>query len=177
MGMVEQLMSLLHCEHAPYHEHVMRIIVNLAREHAPSLAECRRPELSFNEFLLQHVIDLRDKPEFQVQSVSESLSLFPLLCVYHDIRLHVARLYTSSADSPFSLISSLALSNHLLLGLPIFLLPCTFISITLHPTQCSSHLITCPYQFNLCSWTCFAISPTFLSQSYLVQLRNSKHPS
>ena len=74
MGMVEQLMSLLRCEHAPYHEHVMRIIVNLAREHAPSLAECRRPELSFNEFLLQHVIDLRDKPEFQVCVVSESLS-------------------------------------------------------------------------------------------------------
>ena len=83
MGMVEQLMSLLHCEHAPYHEHVMRIIVNLAREHAPSLAECRRPELSFNEFLLQHVIDLRDKPEFQVRFVNE-LSNLAYMC---DMRL------------------------------------------------------------------------------------------
>ena len=34
--------------------------------------------------------------------------------VYDDIRLHVARSYTSSADNPFSLISSFILSNHLL---------------------------------------------------------------
>ena len=51
--------------------------------------------------------------------------------MYDDIRLHVARSYTSSADSPFSLISSYTLSNHLLLGLPLFLLPCTFITIAL----------------------------------------------
>ena len=38
--------------------------------------------------------------------------------MYDDIRLHVARSYTSSADSPFSLISSLTLSNHLLLSFP-----------------------------------------------------------
>ena len=38
--------------------------------------------------------------------------------MYDDIRLHVARSYTSSPDSPFSLISSFTLSNHLLLGVP-----------------------------------------------------------
>ena len=35
------------------------------------------------------------------------------------IRLHVARSYTSSPDSPFSFIPSFTLSNHLLLGLPL----------------------------------------------------------
>ena len=79
-----------------------------------------------------------------------------------DIRLHVARSYTSSADSPFSLISSFNLPNHLLLGLPLFLLPCTFITIALLPTSCSSLLITCIYNFNLVSWTFFVISPTFV---------------
>ena len=38
------------------------------------------------------------------------------------IRLNVAGPYTYSADSPFPLIWSLMLSNHLLLGIPIFLL-------------------------------------------------------
>ena len=37
--------------------------------------------------------------------------------MYDDVRLHVARSYTSSADSPFSLILPLTPSNHLLLGL------------------------------------------------------------
>ena len=54
--------------------------------------------------------------------------------MYDDIRLHVARSYTSSADSPFSLMSSFTLSNHIVLGLPLFLLPCTFITIALLPT-------------------------------------------
>ena len=65
---------------------------------------------------------------------SSSYSHFYVGSMYDDVRLHVARSYTSSADSPFSLISSFTLSNHLLLGLPLFLLPCTFISIALLPT-------------------------------------------
>ena len=68
----------------------------------------------------------------------------------------------TSADSPFSLMSSFTLSNHLLLGLPLLLLPCTFITIALLPTQCSSLRITCPYHFNLLSCTFFVISPTFV---------------
>ncbi len=48
----------------------------------------------------------------------------------------------SSLPSPFSLISSITQSNHLLLGLPLFLLTATFISITLqtriqHNQKCS----------------------------------------
>ena len=46
--------------------------------------------------------------------------------MYDGIRLHVARSYTSSSDSPFSLISSFTLPNHLLLGLPLFLFTSTF---------------------------------------------------
>ena len=76
-------------------------------------------------------------------------SQFYVGSMYDNIRLHVAWSYTSSADSPFSLISSFTLSNHLLLGRPLFLLPCAFITIALLPTQCSSLLITCPYHFNL----------------------------
>ena len=43
--------------------------------------------------------------------------LVALLCVV-DVCHYVARSYTSSPDSPFSLISSLTLPNHLLLDLP-----------------------------------------------------------
>ena len=67
-------------------------------------------------------------------SSPSSYSHFYVGSMYDDIRLHVARSYTSSADSPFSLMSSFTLSNHILLGLPLFLLPCTFIIIALLPT-------------------------------------------
>ena len=60
-----------------------------------------------------------------------SYSHFYVGSMYDDIHLHVARSYTSSADSPFSLLSSFTLSNHLLLGLPLFLLPCTFMHMSL----------------------------------------------
>ena len=67
--------------------------------------------------------------------------LFPLLCPY--FHFYVRSIFDapscgtvvhSSVASPFSLISSLTLSNQLLLGLPLFLLPCTFVSIALLPT-------------------------------------------
>ena len=97
-------------------------------------------------------------------SSSSSYYNFYVWSMYDDIRLLVARSYTSSADNHFSLISSFTLSNHLLLGHPLFLLPKTFISIALLPTGCSSLLITCPYDFNFLSWTFFAInSPTFVA--------------
>ena len=69
--------------------------------------------------------------------------------------LHAARSYTSSADSPFSFISPFTLSNHILLGLPLFRIHYTFITIALL-------LITCPYHFNLLSCTLFVFSPTFV---------------
>ena len=56
---------------------------------------------------------------------------------WDDSRLHAARSYTSSPDSPFSLESSFTQSAHLF-GLPLLLLPCTSIPITLF----SSHART-----------------------------------
>ena len=67
-------------------------------------------------------------------SPPSSYSHFYVGSMYGDIRLDVARAYTSSADSPFSLISSFTLSNHLLLDRPLFILPCTYIAIALLPT-------------------------------------------
>ena len=66
-------------------------------------------------------------------SSPSSNSHFYVGSIYVDIRLRVAQSYTSSADIPFSLISSFTLSNHLLLSVPLFLLPCTFISFVLLP--------------------------------------------
>ena len=82
--------------------------------------------------------------------------------MYDDIHLRVARSHSSSANSTVSLISSFTLSNLLLLGLHLFLLPRTFIFIALLPTYCSSLLITCPYHFKLLSWTSFLTSHTFV---------------
>ena len=94
-------------------------------------------------------------------SSPSSYSHFYVGSMYDDIRLQVARSFTSSPDSPFSLVPSFTLSNHLLLGLPLFLLPCTYISIALLPMYWSSFLITCPYHFNLLSWTLF-MPPLFV---------------
>ena len=80
-------------------------------------------------------------------------SQFYVESMYDDIRIHVARSYTSSASSPFYLVSSFTLSNPLLLALPPFFLPRTFISIAPLPL---------PYHFNLLSWRLFAISPLSL---------------
>ena len=140
------------------------------------------PETEPQRYKVRHPCISTDVHKHTRSSSSSSFSHFYVGSMCDDIRLDVARLYTSSTDTPFSLTSSIALSNHFLLGLPLFLLPCTFISIALLPTQCSCLLITCPYHFNLLSWTSFVISPTFvvpliLSFLILFQLRNSAHPS
>ena len=54
---------------------------------------------------------------------SSSYSHFYMGLMYDDKRLHVAWSYTSSAESG---LISFSLSNHVLLGLPLFLLSCTF---------------------------------------------------
>ena len=48
-----------------------------------------------------------------LSSSPSSYSHFYVGSMYDDIRLHVARSDTPSADSPLSLISSFTLSNHL----------------------------------------------------------------
>ena len=62
--------------------------------------------------------------------------------MYDDERLIAPRSYNFSPDSPFPLVSSLILSNHLLLGLAIDLFPCTSIHIALLSTESSSLRIT-----------------------------------
>ena len=73
--------------------------------------------------------------------------------IWDDSRLRAARSYTFSPDSPFSLISSFTQSIHLFFGLPLLLLPCTYIPIALFPTYFSSLLITFSFiqQFHLCA--------------------------
>ena len=115
-----------------------------------------------------------------------SFILFQLLCgvdVYDDIRLQVALSYTSSADSLFSLMSSLTLSNHLLLGLPLFFLPFrayfslaspSFLrSVPLFSSRTTSNffpVLFCDFPHFLC------LSRLYSFISDLVQLRNSAHP-
>ena len=84
--------------------------------------------------------------------------------MFGDIRLYVARSYTSFPDTRQYLLSDInhTMSNNLPLGLPLFLLLYTFISNSLLPTPCSSHRITCPCYFNLHFRTFFEISPLSL---------------
>ena len=81
---------------------------------------------------------------YSSSSSSWSLSHFYVGSIWDDSRLHAARSYTSSPDSPFSLRSSFTQSVRLFFGLPL-LLPCTSIPITLFPTYSSplisSHLL------------------------------------
>ena len=63
--------------------------------------------------------------------------------------LHTPLLTTSSSTTPTLSISSRTTSNHLFLGLPLFLLPGTSISSVLLPTYSASLLFTCPYHCSL----------------------------
>ena len=69
---------------------------------------------------------------------------------------YVARSYTPSLTVP-----SLWYHPHSIQ--PSYLRPSSlpYISIVILPTQCSSLLTICPYQFRILSWTSIAISPTF----------------
>ena len=118
-------------------------------------------------------------PPHKVSS-SSAYSYFYVGSIFDDIHLHVARSYTSLADSP-SFISSLTLSNHLLSVIQLFLPSYTVISIVLLPALCSSLHITCPAP--LSSLTVLSLRFLRLSLSpysfisYPVKLCNSSHPS
>ena len=76
----------------------------------------------------------------------------------------------SPLDSPFTLISSFTLSNHLLLGLTLFLFPCscTFITIALLPTYAlpfTSHAHTTSTSF-LGSKSSKIVVSLFLANNY-----------
>ena len=96
----------------------------------------------------------RDKSTFR-DSYPSSLYHFHVGSIWDDSRLHAARSYTSSHDSPFSLRSSFTQSSS----------PASLHLYAHHPLPyvgySSSLLVTCPYHRILRSWTFFAISPTF----------------
>ena len=84
--------------------------------------------------------------------------------MFDDIRLHVARSHTSSADSP-SLSDIIPHSIKPSPLRPSFLPPSLYFHFHLPPSYVvllSSHHITCPYHFNFLSCTFFEISPTFV---------------
>ena len=112
----------------------------------------------YNEFNSMYAVPITSSSS----SSYSSLSHFYVGSMWDDSRLHAARSYTFFPDRPFSLRSSFTQSAHLFFGLPLFLLPCTSIPITLFPTYSSSLLITCPYHRILRSWTFFEISPIFV---------------
>ena len=108
--------------------HIMQSDTALHCQTLPKLA-CVRASVRACMFVLAcNVSKLLIIPS---SSSSSSYSHFYMGSMYDDIRLHVAWSHTSSADSPFSFISSLTLSNHFRLVFSLVLLPYTFISITL----------------------------------------------
>ena len=85
----------------------------------------------------------------------ESSSFSPTFCesMFDDICSSVVH---SLHDSPFSFISPLTLSNHLILGLPLFrTFPPSFF------VRSALLFSLCLYQFRILYWTSIAISPTF----------------
>jgi len=76
MGMIEQLMNLLRCEQAPYHEHLVRALVNLVTDHPRSLEECQCPQHALKDLLSQLMTDLQGKPEYLVSVTVNKLFIY-----------------------------------------------------------------------------------------------------
>ena len=93
--------------------------------------------------------------------------LFPLSCGVDVDPCSTAVLFISRQYLLFDIIVHVV--HHRQSGHPLFLRPCTFISIApfLHRPSAHSLLITCPCHFYLLSWTSFAISPTFVGHHIL----------
>ena len=89
-----------------------------------------------------------------------------------DVRWHTPPCSTAVhflLDSHFCLIPSLTLSNHLLLGVPFFLLPFTFIFIAFLPMRYSSHHVLIPHKLPFPHFSKLSLS-TYSFISYLVRL-------
>uniref|UniRef100_A0A8C5MNU2 Hsp70-binding protein 1 n=1 Tax=Leptobrachium leishanense TaxID=445787 RepID=A0A8C5MNU2_9ANUR len=65
MGMVQQLVSLLHTEHSPFHEHVLSALCSLVTDFPQGVTECRSPELAFEGFLKERSTQIQKEEEFQ----------------------------------------------------------------------------------------------------------------
>ena len=68
MGVVEQLVALLHSTHAAHHEHIMAALVSLADNNPAAQHECQRPELQLQTLLRERLKLLAGKEEFLVSS-------------------------------------------------------------------------------------------------------------
>ena len=66
MGMVEQLVGLLHQEHKPFHEHLMKALLNLVTGHQRACRECCRDDIALEELLTQRLKLLEGESEFEV---------------------------------------------------------------------------------------------------------------
>ena len=68
MGMIEQLVALLHSDHSPFHEHVLSqaIAYKSIHIHPRAQAECLRPELHLKALLDQREQLITGKAEYQV---------------------------------------------------------------------------------------------------------------
>ena len=110
---------------------------------------------------------LRHITDHSSPSSPSSYSHFYVGSMCDDISLHVARSYTSSADSPFSLMSSFTLSNHqdslrsscLSIPSPLYF---HYHRPPSYAVFLSSHHMPIPLQPYV-SCTFFVISPTFVA--------------
>jgi hypothetical protein len=58
MGMVDQLVSLLHGPHESFHEHVLNALVVLVSDNPRAVQECHRPELRLEEVVNDKILEL-----------------------------------------------------------------------------------------------------------------------
>ncbi|XP_072281538.1 hsp70-binding protein 1 isoform X2 [Pyxicephalus adspersus] len=65
MGMVQQLVSLLRTEHCSFHEHVLAALCSMVSDFPLGVAECRAPELGFEELLKERCQLIKEQEEFQ----------------------------------------------------------------------------------------------------------------
>lgn len=65
MGLVEQLVGVLHGEHRPFHEHLMSALCSIVSDCESAKSECRRPELGLDELLKERFHLIQGKPEFE----------------------------------------------------------------------------------------------------------------
>lgn len=65
MGMIQQLVSLLRTEHSSFHEHVLSALCSMATDFPEGIAECRAPELAFEDFLKERCQMIEKQEEYQ----------------------------------------------------------------------------------------------------------------
>lgn len=65
MGMIQQLISLLKTEHSPFHEHVLSALCSMVTDFPQGIADCRAPELAFEDLLKERCQIVQKQEEYQ----------------------------------------------------------------------------------------------------------------